>query len=288
MLMISGKTGLYCLLGSPVAHSLSPAMHNLSFQALCIDSVYVAFDVGKDSAEQAAEAIRTLGILGCNLTMPLKTAILPYLDELSDAARLCGSVNTIENRNGRLIGHTTDGAGFMRAMTEHGIDFSGAAVTLLGAGGAAKSICTQAALDGVARIHLMKRKNQTFDTAVSFARKVTEETRCLVTAEDLNDRSVLSSALSDSRILINATSVGMDDGTDHANATPVDPSLLSPHLTVCDVIYHPTETHLLSDAKKAGCKTMNGSDMLLFQGACSFELWTGRKMPVDLVRKTLG
>ena len=154
---ITGTTRLGGLLGSPVAHSKSPLMHNESFRLLGLDFVYLCFDMGPEKLERTVQALRDMNVYGFNLTMPLKTAVIPYLDELSEEAALIGAVNTVKNENGRLIGYNTDGMGFMASVREQGMDVSGRTVTLLGAGGAASAIGVQAALDGAAVLHINRR-----------------------------------------------------------------------------------------------------------------------------------
>ena len=177
-MVLSGQTQLVCLLGSPVAHSISPAMHNTSFEALGLDFGYMAFDIKEDQIKAAVDALRTLNCKGFNLTMPLKNAIIPYVDELSEEARLAHSVNTCLFEGGKLKGYTTDGIGFLNAMTDSGIDYHDKVVTVLGAGGAAKSIIVSAALHGVSKINVFKRKNASFDAVVDFADRITHASDC--------------------------------------------------------------------------------------------------------------
>ncbi|MBE5910181.1 shikimate dehydrogenase [Pseudobutyrivibrio sp.] len=277
----SGTTRLTCLLGSPVSHSISPAMHNTAFEALGLDYSYMAFDISESQIKNAIDALKLLNCRGFNLTMPLKTAIIPYLDELSEAARLSHSVNTCVFEDGKLIGHTTDGIGFMEAMTDSGISYKNKVITILGAGGAATSIIVQAALDGVSKINIFKRKNATFDKIVDFADKITRSTDCDVFVFDMADATTLEFCLQESDILINGTNVGMGD--DDSSLVPVE--FLRKELIVTDVIYHPAYTRLLKDAKSLGCKVMNGKYMLLYQGAAAFKLWTGQDMPIDLIKE---
>lgn len=280
---ISGLTGLTCLLGHPVSHSISPAMHNSAFSLLHLDYAYLAFDVTEDQLPAAVAGLRAINAKGWNLTMPLKTAIIPYLDELSEAAALSNSVNTVVNDNGRLIGHTTDGAGYMDSVRDAGFDIIGKSMVLLGAGGAATSICSQAALDGVSTIYMFKRKNATYASAQAFADLVTGRTHCKVILQDMNDADALASAIAKSDILVNATNVGMGDSHD----TLVPKEMLRPELIVSDIIYHPAMTPLLRDAAQVGCPYFNGKYMLLFQGARSFRLWTGEDMPTEQIKSML-
>jgi len=277
-----GSTQLICLLGSPVAHSISPKMHNTSFDNLNLDYSYMAFDVDKDNLEKAVDGLRALNCRGFNLTMPLKTAIIPYLDEIDQAASLSHSVNTCVFDNGKLKGYTTDGIGFLQAMADVGIQSKHSTMTILGAGGAATSIITQAAIDGVDKINIFKRKNTSFDSVVDFADKITKHTNCDCFVYDMADLDIMEFSLQESDILINGTNVGM--GLDNTSLVP--PEFLYPSLKVCDVIYHPAQTRLLKDAKDKGCQIMNGKYMLLYQGAAAFKLWTNQDMPIDLIKQT--
>lgn len=281
---ISGTTTLYCLLGYPAKHSISPLMHNTAFMALTLDCRYLAFEVAPEMLPAAVQGLRALGAGGFNLTMPHKNAILPLLDDLSEAAALCGSVNTVVNRDGKLIGHTTDGIGFVRALAESGFSAKGKTVTLLGGGGAAESVLTQLALEGVAKVSVFKRENVTFPKTAAFAEKVSSHTGTPIAVCPMENIALLRKTLQASDLLINATNVGMaeQEGT---SLIPAD--ALFPALFVADLIYHPAETKLLADAKKAGCSTMNGLPMLLHQGAEAFRIWTGNEMPLDLVKQAI-
>lgn len=279
---IAGTTRLFGLFGSPVEHSLSPLMHNLSFETLGIDAVYLAFDATPDTIGQAITAVKALRMGGANVTMPCKTAVIPYLDRLSDVAKMSGAVNTIVVEDGVLCGHNTDGIGFLRMLEQAGVSPVGKRMVILGAGGATSSIVAQAALSGVSEIALFNRKDEFFEKACSFAATITEQTACRVTLFDLADQSQLREQLLGSAVLLHATGVGM--GQLVGQSLVSDRSLFSPDVVVCDLIYHPAETKLLADAKAAGCRTLNGLEMLLLQGAEAFFCWTGEQMPLSLVR----
>lgn len=280
---ITGNTKLTALLGSPVSHSISPQMHNESFRLLGLDYVYLAFDVTPEHLKDAVMGLKAAGICGFNLTMPLKVHILPYLDELTPAARLAGAVNTVIIKNGQLIGHTTDGAGYMRSVSDAGYNIIGRKMTLLGAGGAATAICVQAALDGVSSIDMFKRKNASWDKTSDFCQRAASETGCNIRLLDIEDVNLLADSISDSAILTNATSVGMAPDN---SASPIhDPALLHEGLIVSDIIYNPRETLLMKQAKERGCPCFNGLYMLLYQGAAAFQCWTGQEMPTDIIKK---
>ena len=280
---ITGHTGLLCLLGSPVAHSISPAMQNEACKQLGLDYAYLAFDVPEEKMPQAVEGLRTMGARGWNITMPGKNIMCKLADKLSPASEISGACNTIVNEDGVLTAYTTDGVGFMRAVKENGVDIIGKKMTLLGAGGAATAILVQAALDGVAEIQVFNIKDAFWERAQDIVNQLNERTTCKVTLHDYEDPEVLRAAIADSAILVNGTSVGMAPKTDATIIT--DTTMLRPDLFVFDVIYNPKETRLLREAKAAGCKTSNGMYMLLYQGAASFELWTGQEMPVDIIKE---
>lgn len=280
---ITGHSGLLALLGSPVAHSISPAMHNEACNALDLDYTYLAFDVPEEKMPEAVEGFRTLGVRGWNITMPGKNIMCRLADKVSKASEISGSCNTIVNDDGVLTAYTTDGIGFMKACEEAGFNPVGKNMTLLGAGGAATAILVQAALDGVKSIHVFNIRDNFYPRAEEIAEKLNQETDCKVTVHDFSDPEVLAKAIAESQILVNGTSVGM---APHEENCPLqDTGLLRPDLFVFDVIYNPRETKLLKAAKEAGCKTANGLYMLLYQGAASFKLWTGQDMPVALIKE---
>lgn len=280
---ITGHTRLGGLLGSPVAHSISPMMHNDSFAFHKLDYVYLCFDIREDKLGTTIRALRDMNTYGFNLTMPDKTAVMGYLDEISVEARLIGAVNTVKNQDGKLIGFNTDGAGYMRAAADFGVDVTGRELTLIGAGGAANAIAVQSALDGAAFIHLVSRRGRSWDRARSLVDRINENTGCQAELIDLEDTVCLKSALERSVLLTNATSAGMAPETD---VTPLkDTSLLYPELFVSDVIYNPRKTRFLREAQEAGCRTFNGLYMLLYQGEKAFNIWTGLDMPVQMIRE---
>ena len=280
---ITGTTVLTGLLGSPVAHSISPLMHNASFEALGLDYAYLCFDVGTDRLKEAVEGLRAMGARGWNLTMPDKNLMCQLADKLSPASEISGAVNTIVNDDGVLTGYTTDGTGYMRAAEEAGFPLPGKVMTLLGGGGAATAILVQAALDGMKEIRVFNRKSPTFDRLSAIAVQLNRRTDCLVTVHPLEDTEDLRASIADSDILTNATNIGM---APHTDACPIsDASFLRPKLIVSDIIYNPRQTKLLQMASEIGCPFFNGLYMLLYQGAASFELWTGREMPVELIKE---
>lgn len=280
---ITGTTVLTGLLGSPVAHSLSPLMHNDSFQALGLDYAYLCFDVGTDQLKEAVDGLRVMGARGWNLTMPDKNLMCQLADRLSPASEISGAVNTVVNDNGILTGYTTDGIGYMRAAKEAGFDLPGKVMTLLGGGGAATAILVQAALDGMKEIRVFNRKSPSFDRLLHIAGQLNERTDCKVSVHPLENTTDLKVSIETSDILTNGTSLGM---APYTNACPIpDSSFLRPELIVSDVIYNPRQTKLLQMAQEIGCPFFNGLYMLLYQGAAAFTLWTGKEMPVEQIKE---
>lgn len=282
---ISGETRLVGFFASPARHSISPKMHNLAFEKRGIDARYLAFDVLPENLLGSIEAIRSLGLLGVNLSMPHKQAVLPLLDELSTGARLIGAVNTVVNQEGKLIGHNTDGIGFMRSLEELALDIRDKEITVLGAGGAATAIICQAALDGVQTIHIISRKSANFTKMAQKIKEIQKQTTCQINLIESTNQVAITEACQRSCLLINGTNVGMGELEDQIPMIQI--SDLRADLAVSDIIYHPAETKLLKEAKKTGAKTMNGLGMLIHQGAVAFELWTNQTMPVELVKEAL-
>lgn len=282
---LSGTTGLVALLGTPVSHSKSPALQNAAFAALGLDYAYLAFDVGLDRVGEAVQALRVLGARGANVTMPLKKAVCAHLDALSPVARMAGAVNTIVNEGGILTGHITDGEGYLLSLTEADVDYRGRAFTIAGAGGAATAIAIQAAKDGVRAISLFNTRDAFYADGEATCALLRERFDCDARMFDLADAAALKAQMHASDIFINGTPVGMHET--QAQSIVPDASFFHPDLVVTDLIYVPAETTLLHSARAAGCRTVGGGGMQLWQGARSFELWTGQPMPVERVRGVL-
>ena len=280
---INGHTKLFCLIGSPVGHSGSPAMYNYSFERVGIDAAYLAFDIPLEKLDAGVAALKTLGVGGFNVTMPDKTAVTKLLDDISPAAKLIGACNTVTvSPDGKLTGYNTDGIGFVRNLAEHGVKVTGQKIVLLGAGGAATAIAVQAALDGAAEIHIFNRKDEFYPNAQLTVEKLTKAVPdCIVSVQPLENGEALAAAVKSCDILVNATKVGMKplDGQ-----SLIPEALLRKDLVVADTVYNPRETRLILDAKAAGCKAaVGGIGMLLWQGVEAFRLFTGKDMPAQEV-----
>lgn len=276
---ISGKTKLCALIGDPVEHSLSPAMHNAAFQYLGLNYVYLAFKVEKGRLREAIAGVKALNIRGLNVTKPLKIDVIPLLDDLHESASKVGAVNTILNRDGKLIGYNTDGLGALKALEDAGVDLDGMKVVIFGAGGAARAVAFAIA-PKVREIVLL---NRTVERAEKLAHDLEEKVGCKTRFGGLSEE-VKRRELRDADLMVNATSVGMKP---NENLSLVEPDLLRPGLTVFEVVYNPVETKLVRDARKAGSKVIDGLSLLLHQGGESFSIWTGVKPPVEVMREAL-
>ncbi len=280
---IDGHTRLFCLIGSPVGHSGSPAMYNYSFDKLGLNNAYLAFDIPLEKVGEAVKALRLMNVGGFNITMPGKTAVCDYLDELSPAVKLIGACNTVTaDETGKLTGHNTDGVGFVRNLEKHGVSVKGKSIVVLGAGGAATALSIQCALDGAKKIVILNRKSsKSFANAEQTVEKIVSNIPgCEAAADDLGDEEAVAKAVSACDILVNATKVGMAplDGE-----TLINPALYRPELVVADTVYNPRETRMIKEAAAAGCVTVGGIGMLLQQGVEAFRLFTGKEMPEDEV-----
>lgn len=281
---ISGHTGLLALIGSPVGHSGSPATFNFCFERLGLDYVYVAFDIKQDQVKEAINAFRTLNLKGGNVTMPCKIEASKYMDELSPAARIIGAINTIVNDNGKLVGHITDGLGFVNNLKDHGIDVAGKKLTVAGGGGAATAIQVQCALDGAREISIFNKKDAFFERTLQMAENIRKAVpSCVVNVYDIDDTAKMTEEIKDSDIFANATIVGMKP-LDNESVVK-DLSAFRPGLIVADAVYNPIETKMLREAKAAGCTCLGGKGMLMWQAVAGFKEIMGQDMPVEEVRK---
>ena len=274
---ISGKTKVCAIIGDPVEHSLSPIIHNAAFKELGLNLVYVTFTVTTRELQTAILGAKSLGLWGLNVTMPHKNAVMNYLDEVDATAKSIGAVNTVLNNNGRLIGYNTDGNGAMIALQENGVYLKEKKLVLIGAGGTAKAIAYQAAQDVEELVIL----NRTPEKAKKLAEMLQKSFGKKVKGAALSSE-VLEEELETTDILVNATSVGMDPDV---NSSPVPLSLLRRDLCVMDIVYNPLETRLAADAKSVGAKVVSGIEMLIYQGAVAFEIWTNCPAPTEVMRK---
>ncbi|HBD0170515.1 TPA: quinate/shikimate dehydrogenase [Escherichia coli] len=270
----------------PIRHSLSPEMQNKALEKAGLPFTYMAFEVDNDSFPGAIEGLKALKMRGTGISMPNKQLACEYVDELTPAAKLVGAINTIVNDDGYLRGYNTDGTGHIRAIKESGFDIKGKTMVLLGAGGASTAIGAQGAIEGLKEIKLFNRRDEFFDKALAFAQRVNENTACVVTVTDLADQQAFAEALASADILTNGTKVGMKPLENESLVNDI--SLLHPGLLVTECVYNPHMTKLLQQAQQAGCKTIDGYGMLLWQGAEQFTLWTGKDFPMEYVKQVMG
>lgn len=280
VMMVNTQTQLCGILGNPVEHSLSPAIHNAAFRHLGLNYVYLAFPV--EDIEGAIRGIRALGNLrGFSVTIPHKVSVLPYLDEVESTARHIGSVNTLVKEGRRLIGYNTDASGALLALENAGVELAGQRVVLIGTGGAARAIAFALAMgprpSGLVLVGIDVEERG------RLARDLRERTGIPVDEYALSE-DALARAIKSAAVLIHCTPIGMHPRIDE---TCVPKRVLSPELVVMDIVYNPLETKLLREARESGCRTIRGLDMFLNQAVGQFELWTGQRAPVRVMQSVL-
>ncbi len=267
------------IIGHPIGHSISPVFQQAALDDIGFDGTYQAWDVAQEDVGNFVQGLREPGTLGINVTVPHKEAVIPFLDEVDDWASTAGAVNTIVNREGRLTGHNTDGIGFLRALRE-GADFEprGKDVLVLGAGGSARGVVYALARAGVAQIFIA---NRTVERAERLAR-LSIDSGVAAVGLGLSDAPGATREVS---LIVNCTSMGMVHGPDETG-TPLTAADIPSSVLVNDLVYNPLETPLLREASRAGAATLGGIQMLVYQGAASFEMWTGQDAPVLVMLET--
>jgi len=274
---ISGRTRICGVIGDPIEHTMSPIMHNAAFEKLRLGYLYIPFRVKREELGKAIKGMKALNIRGLNVTIPHKVAVIQFLDEVDPLAEKIGAVNTIVNDDRVLKGRNTDASGFLQALLEKGIEPKRKNVVILGAGGASRAISFILAENGANLVIL----NRTLAKAEELASRISQLFKREAEALELNEEN-LTTALGRADILVNATSVGMSPNIDE---TPVISNLLKPGLIVFDTVYNPIKTRLLAEAEDVGAETIRGLEMLVWQGALAFEMWTGLEAPVELMKE---
>ena len=273
--MVQGTTQIYGVIGDPISHSLSPSLHNPAFVALGIDAVYVTFRVSPSSLEDALRGLLALNVQGINVTVPHKSEVFQYVDEVTDTARRIGAVNTLRNDSGHWIGENTDATGFIRSLEPLGLSLPGSSVGMLGAGGAAKGVAVGLLEAGVSRLFI---SNRSFDRATVLAELLKasfgQQSVSAVSLEELEKKEL--------NLLVNTTTVGSD-----GHSSPAKLNRFDKLGAVTDIIYRPSRTPLLLEAEKLGLPNLNGGGMLLYQGISAFSFWTRRTAPEIIMRKAL-
>ena len=273
--MIQGTTQIYGVIGDPISHSLSPSLHNPAFAALGIDAVYVTFRVRPSSLEDALRGLLALNVQGINVTVPHKSEVFQYVDEVTDTARRIGAINTLRNDSGHWIGENTDATGFIRSLEPLGLSLPGSSVGMLGAGGAAKGVAVGLLEAGVSRLFI---SNRSYDRATVLAELLKasfgQQSVSAVSLEELEKKEL--------NLLVNTTTVGSD-----GHSSPAKLNRFDKLGAVTDIIYRPSRTPLLLEAEKLGLPNLNGGGMLLYQGISAFSFWTRRTAPEIIMRKAL-
>lgn len=269
-------TGVF---GDPVDDNPTGVMEEAAYAACGLNYRYITLKVTKEDFDDAMKSIRALHMKGMNLTMPHKINVIPYLDELSEAARIIGAVNTIVIRDGKLFGENTDGKGFVQALKNKNISPTDKKVVILGAGGASKAISVECALAGASSVTII---NRTKARADELAEVLTRHTKADAKGVAWMPKHPIPE---DTDILINATNIGLKPDAD--KKPDIDYDTITEHMTVCDVVFNPAETLFLKEADAHGAQTVNGLGMLACQGALNFTLWTDVPAPLDLMEDTL-
>lgn len=270
---LDGHTAKYGIIGNPVSHTLSPTMHTQAFQEIGINAVYLPFELTDKQLPKVIQAFELLGVKGFNVTVPFKSKIIPFLDQLSPEAQTLQSVNTVKNINGKWHGFSTDGTGLIRSLHENHIHLKGKEVLLLGAGGSAAAIAYALMETGVSSLHILNRTQSKADKIIRMLQP------CFPDGKFSSDRIPIDFKF---EILINSTSVGMKK-----DMSPVDSDIVSKCNYVADIIYSPLKTRLMKIADSLNIKNSNGLGMLLYQGVAAFEIWSGKKAPVNKMKETL-
>ena len=278
------KTKIVGIFGYPIKHTASPAMHNAAYEFLGINYRYTPFEVPPEKLEEEVKSMIKRNICGANVTIPHKETIKQYLDKLTEEAKVFGAVNTVVVRNDMLVGHNTDGIGFAKALdVELGVSLKGKNIVILGGGGAARAISIQSALEGANKIVFATLASELKKVKQLAKRVININKDCVTDAVSLDDKEKLSKCMKKADMLVNATPVGMRE----EDGLLVDENDLTQKLLVYDIVYNPVETKLLKAATKKGIKTVGGAGMLLYQGVASFEVFTGLRAPVDVMKEAL-
>ena len=277
--IVSAQTKILGIIGHPISHSMSPIMHNVALNDLNLDYIYIAFNVMPKDLKNALNGVKALKIHGMNITIPHKGTVIPYLDKIDPLAQKIGAVNTLKLINDLLVGKNTDAAGFKQSLNDAKINPSGLDVLIIGSGGAAKAV-SYSLIESVNRLIIFNRTKQNAEQLVNTLKKDSESQ---IIAKKLS-KSNLANEIKKTDLLINATPVGMYPSH---HESVIAPDMFHKDMAVFDLIYNPLETQLIKDAKIAGCKTLNGIDMLINQGALAFEWWTNKKPNTNLMKRKI-
>jgi shikimate dehydrogenase len=280
MMQITGMTKIVGVIGDPVEHSRSPQMHNAAFVELGLNYVYVPFHIQPDALPAAIEGFKAINVIGLNVTIPHKQAVIPFLDEISREVELIGAVNTLVFEDGRIKGDNTDGSGFLEGMRETGLELpQGVPALVIGAGGSARAVVVALSSIGLEPIFIV---NRTISKAIKLANDLSDKINASIHGIGLDDPQ-LANIVNSVALLVNTASVGMDI----SKPPLINAEWLRPQTAVYDIVYTPPETRLLLAAAERGCHTIQGLGMLVHQGAIAFEKWTKVTPPVKTMKQVL-
>lgn len=280
---IDGHTRLAAVVANPIKHTVSPFIQNQTFEDHHLNAVYLAWEIEEKDLKETIQNIRRYDMLGMNISMPYKSSVLPYLDDMTDTARWLEAVNVVSYEDGKIVGHNTDGRGFFLNLLEnYDYDVKGKTITVLGGGGAAKSIFAQAAINGASVINIFDRTKY-IERTQSKVKELAEQFNLTIDVYPIEDKGLIEEMASRSSLLVNATPVGMD-----GESMIINPNMTFPEeIIVADVIYSPLETPFLKLAREKGLVTVNGLGMLLYQAAIAFNIWTGKVMDTKKMMRLL-
>ena len=266
----------YCIIGDPVDHSLSPAIHNAAFSSLGLNCSYISFRVQEGQLKNSLDSLRAINIGGFNVTMPHKVRVLEYVDQYDKTVELVGAANTVKNEDGKFCAYNTDVLGFIKPLRQRGIDFSGFEVTILGAGGAARAVAVALASErGIANINIFNRNTNRSKELANLLKKLGLKAS-IVSSDNIQNIA------SKSNLIINTTPLGMKD-----EQSLIKSSSIRKDAIVYDIVYKPINTNLLESARTAGAKVVYGYEMLLEQAIASFKIWFQRDPPIEPMKKVL-
>jgi len=276
-MLINGTTKVFGIIGYPIIHTLSPAMHNRAFEMLGYNGVYIPFEVEPSRLKYAISGMKSMGIRGLNVTIPHKETVLDYLDEIDPLARSIKAVNTIVNEEGILTGYNTDGIGFLKSLDVAGVSLDKKKVMLLGSGGAARAIATCSLKNrDIEELSVVGRNTENIISLTSDLEQIFDPDR--IFSYQFGTKELLDS-LTEIDVVINCTPLGLSPKVNQSPLSPEEVNLLPPHAVIADTIYNPSMTQLMKYANNRGLTVVGGLGMLLYQGMASFELWTGMKPP---------
>jgi len=266
----------YCIIGDPIDHSLSPAIHNAAFSSLGLNCSYISFRVQEGQLKNSLDSLRAINIGGFNVTMPHKVRVLEYVDQYDKTVELVGAANTVKNEDGKFCAYNTDVLGFIKPLRQRGIDFSGFEVTILGAGGAARAVAVALAGErGIANINIVNRNTDRSKELANLLKKLGLKSS-IVSSDNIQNIA------SKSNLIINTTPLGMKD-----EQSLIKSSSIRKDAIVYDIVYKPINTNLLESARTAGAKVVYGYEMLLEQAIASFKIWFQRDPPIEPMKKVL-